>query len=413
MTPKADYIGMTARGEVAYDLRDITVQIVENVPVNRGLPSSTTALDAAQRAQEILASPNFTTFGVMNPVSIEQGEDSGLIVCQAKFNCNVHARYINPKTTKVKYTAASGLPDWEGDIVGELTDASIPNKSNIAEVEIGSHVTSIGEYAFSDNGNLTNVAIPSSVTSIGYGAFYNCSGLTSVTIGDGVESIGNEAFYGCRGLTSVAIPDSVTYIGESAFAGCSGLTAVHITDLAKWCGISFNNATANPLIYAHNLYLNGVKITNLEIPDGVTSIESYTFSGCSGLTSVTIPDSVTSIGEYAFSECVGLAGVTIGNGVTSIGNEAFYSCSGLTSVIIPDSVMSIESYAFDGCSGLTSVTIGNGAESIGEGAFYGCSSLTSVTFSGKEKETVQGMENYSWELDSGCVLHCTDGDITI
>lgn len=64
--------------------------------MNRGLPNSTTALDAAQRAQEILASPNFTAFGVMNPVSIEQGEDSGLIVCQAKFNCNVHAKHINP-----------------------------------------------------------------------------------------------------------------------------------------------------------------------------------------------------------------------------------------------------------------------------------------------------------------------------
>lgn len=25
MTPKADYIGITARGEVAYDLRDLTI----------------------------------------------------------------------------------------------------------------------------------------------------------------------------------------------------------------------------------------------------------------------------------------------------------------------------------------------------------------------------------------------------
>lgn len=91
MTPRADYIGITATGEIAYDLRGITVQIVENVPVNRGLPNTITALDAAQRVQEVLSSPNFTRFGVMNPVSIEQGEESGLIVCQAKFNCNIHA----------------------------------------------------------------------------------------------------------------------------------------------------------------------------------------------------------------------------------------------------------------------------------------------------------------------------------
>lgn len=181
MTPKADYIGITARGEVAYDLRDLTIQIVENVPVNRGLPNSTTALDAAQRAQEILASPNFTTFGVMNPVSIEQGEDSGLIVCQAKFNCNVHAKYINLKTTKVKYTAASTLPDWEEDIVGKLKWNSIPNISNAEVVKIGNDVTSIQEYAFYGCSGLTSVTIPDSVTSIGSGAFNGCGNLTSVT----------------------------------------------------------------------------------------------------------------------------------------------------------------------------------------------------------------------------------------
>ena len=49
-----------------------------------------------------------------------------------------------------------------------------------------------------------------------------------------------------------------------------------------------------------NLYLNGTLITDLVIPDGVTSIGDGAFYGCSGLTSVTIPDSVTSIGDYAF-----------------------------------------------------------------------------------------------------------------
>ena len=80
---------------------------------------------------------------------------------------------------------------------------------------------------------------------------------------------------------------------------------------------------------------------------------------------------------------------------------------------IPNSVTSIGFTAFANCSGLTSVTIGEGVTNIGQNAFGGCSKLTSVTFSGKDKATVQGMDNYSWGISSGSVLHCTDGDITV
>ena len=105
--------------------------------------------------------------------------------------------------------------------------------------------------------------------------------------------------------------------------------------------------------------------------------------------------------------------VNIGSAVTSIGMYAFYKCYDLANVTIPDSVTSIVDSAFWNCSGLTSVTIPNSVTSIGSEAFWNCSGLTSVTFSSKDKATVQGMTNYSWDLNSGCVLHCTDGDITI
>ena len=194
-----------------------------------------------------------------------------------------------------------------------------------------------------------------------------------------VTSIGERAFSNCKGLTSITIPNSVTSIGYAAFYSCFGLEKVIVPDIAAWCGIAFDDYESNPLEYAKHLYSDEMtEITNLIIPNSVTSIEEYAFEYCTGLTSVTIPNSVTSIGRSVFSNCSGLTSVTIPNSVTSIGYWAFQNCTGLTSVTIPNSVTSID-YTFYGCSGLTSVTIPNSVTSIGERAFYGCSSLTSVT----------------------------------
>ena len=102
-------------------------------------------------------------------------------------------------------------------------------------------------------------------------------------------------------VTDFVIPDSITSISAYAFIGCSALKGVYITDIEKWCKISFENDVSNPLYYAHNLYLNNQLVTNLVIPDSVTSIGAYTFTGCSGLASVTIPDGVTSIKDYAIN----------------------------------------------------------------------------------------------------------------
>jgi len=72
------------------------------------------------------------------------------------------------------------------------------------------------------------------------------------------------------------------------------------------------------------------------------------FQDCTSLTNVTIPNSVTSIEYYAFSFCSRLTSIAIPNSVTSIGNWAFGGCSGLTSVTIPNNTTNIS----EGHSGL-------------------------------------------------------------
>ena len=153
------------------------------------------------------------------------------------------------------------------------------------------------------------------LTRLSKGAFSGCSGLTGVYITD-IEKwckilfendVANPLYYAHnlylnnKLVTDFVIPDSITSISAYAFIGCSALKGVYITDLEKWCEFSFGDYSSNPLYYAHNLYLNNQLVTDLVIPDSVTSIGAYAFTGCSGLTSVTIPDGVTSIKDYAIN----------------------------------------------------------------------------------------------------------------
>ena len=220
-----------------------------------------------------------------------------------------------------------------------LTSVTIPNS-----------VTTISDATFAHCCGLTSVTISNSVTSIGDNAFWHCSGLTSVTIPNSVTSIGENAFSNCSGLTSVTIGNSVTSIGGNAFEGCSGLTSVHISDLTAWCKIYFfvavnNPPESNPLRYAHHLYLNGTEITDLEIPNSVTSIGQYAFYGCSGLTTIKIPTTVAlgDIGNSAFHDCDNLKLVrmyNLGRGRSAQGTRIFPTT--VEGIIIPALVADLQ-----------------------------------------------------------------------
>lgn len=123
-------------------------------------------------------------------------------------------------STTVKYVDNS---QRELNIIGTLTQESIPNRENVREISIGSQVVGIESGALYGCTNLTNVTIPDTVASIGGSAFCGCTGLEEVRIPGGVESIGDYAFSYCSGLTDVVIGSGVKNIGSQAFENCERL----------------------------------------------------------------------------------------------------------------------------------------------------------------------------------------------
>ncbi len=281
---------------------------------------------------------------------------------------------------------------------------------------------------------LTSIELGSGVSAIGERAFYHCTMLGSIVIPEGVRTIGKEAFYDSSNIRSITLPQSITSIGEDAFLSCSALTDVYISDTRAWCNISFASYTANPLSQGASLYVAGEPVEALIIPDGVKSINPYTFYNLSSLTSITIPNSVVTIGEYAFFGCSRLGALELGDSVENIGKNAFSGCSLLKNVTIGKGLKSVGEGAFlsstktanvyisdiqawcnisfashtsnpiyQGASLylngalLTNLVIPEGVENIGDYAFYGCSSIKTVSI----PESAVAIGDYAFYRCSG------------
>lgn len=189
--------------------------------------------------------------------------------------------------------------------VTAIGDDAFRGCSALKKVTIPQSVTSIGDSAFAGCHNLDSVTINDAATSIGNRAFTECPLTTTLSLGKKITTIGDEAFYDCRGLTSVTIPPSVTSIGNDAFGQCHDLQSLTIKDAATSIG--------------HRAFLGCTSLETISLGENIKTIGYHAFNSCTSinLTNVTIPENVTTIRPGTFDYCTHLEYIMLPAGLTS------------------------------------------------------------------------------------------------
>lgn len=250
------------------------------------------------------------------------------------------------------------------------------DSSKLTNITLPDSITEIGAYAFSRNNNLTHINLPNNLKSIGQDAFWCAYNLEIPQIPEGLTSIGAGAFSSCYALRTVELPASLEEIGNQAFMGCGSVEFTvneNNQSFSATDGVLFNKDKTELVSYAKDkiqpVYTvpNGVtsindsafeatKITEINLPSGLTTISSRAFNQCEEFTRIVLPDTVVTIGAEAFGNCNTLAVINFPEGVEAIGNDAFI-LTALTNVNIPQTVTSIGEGAFSYCRGVLEITV--------------------------------------------------------
>lgn len=238
----------------------------------------------------------------------------------------------------------------------------------------------------------TTAEDPENATNTGY------AGTGDITIADFVDINGEMymvsgldrfAFFNGK-ITSITLGRFIGYgmneelpgIWDCTFRQCSELKSVSVSSENK---VYYS---ANGVLYKYDetltdiptllmLYPMAKEGTSFTIPNGVTTVNQYAFTGQNNLQSVNL-NSVVTVGDHAFTNCINLKTTTM-DSVRTIEKQAFYNCSSLSSVNLSQ-VDTIGDQAFYGCASLTAVSL-NGINKIGRQAFVYCNNIKAFTVS--------------------------------
>jgi hypothetical protein len=220
---------------------------------------------------------------------------------------------------------------------------------NLTSVQLPEGLTATGLATFHSCRKLQTINLPSTVVRIEDETFENCESLKDIVLPANLNSIGKEAFKNSA-VTEIRIPAKVEDINSSAFLRCYSLTSLSVAEGNTKYDSRYN---CNAIIETATSKLVANLPSATTIPSFVKIIGAYVFQE-SRITSIDIPEGVTTIERKAFSSS-DLRTISFPNTLTFIGDEAFGRCKELTTVFLPASLTTIGSFAFESCKNLKDV----------------------------------------------------------
>ncbi len=268
------------------------------------------------------------------------------------------------------------------------------------EIELPTTLKRVGAYAFYNNKELYHVFLNDSLEEIGEHAFDGCELLENQELPSTLNKIEDCAYKGCSSLTEVVLPENLSSLGANAFEECTALEkAVVVANIDYIPDYAFNKCKA---------------LTKLYLPLQLKSIGDYAFADCESMDEIKLPVSLETIGDYAFYDSNpwnGLGKITqliIPDKVTSIGKHAFHDQS-IQNLTLGKGLTTIPESAFEGVP-LKSVSFSEGLQKIERNAFAaGRDCISSVIL----PSTVNEIEENAFENTSIQELVIPDGVLSL
>lgn len=333
------------------------------LPVVTMLESGTTTitLDCGEEGVTISSdSANPTSFWfVVPPITFE----GGFTFTITDINGNTFTKSTTKSQTVVRNEVKS-MSGFETTFEGEGEDPEVATKPANNEIwykSIDGNKTAPYRYPSDTNSLVSNtysedlgywiLEYKYDISKIDVETFMSCTEFTEIVLPDSITTINEDAFAGTSNLKKIHLPANLKLIQYQAFYS-SAVSEIHIEDLDAWCGISMADKSFGG---SYSLYIDNEPLTNVEIPENITSLSYRAFWHCKSVEHLKLHDNFTKIDGYAFNSNTNLQTVDLGDSIEEIGRFSFAFCDKLTTITIPESVTKIGDSAFKGCSSLSGI----------------------------------------------------------